>query len=98
MARQTPVSAEARQRLREHQSTAKKVVVVYTSALHRLDLARDRRAKVVTEQDAVVTGATNRVEEAIASAAGVLGAEVAASVLGLSTTEVRRVAKKAKQQ
>lgn len=89
----TPISLAARERLREHHSAAAKAVAVHAAALARLDAAASRRAAIVARQDALVADAATEVARAIAEAAGVMGMDVAAAVLGLSKAEVRRMSK-----
>lgn len=93
MLRTTPVSLEARERLRDHQAAAAKAIAVYSASLSRLDTLNSRRVKVVAEQDALVASANAEVTAAVVAVARVMGADVAASVLDLSKTEVRRMTK-----
>lgn len=88
-----PVSLAARERLHEHQAAAAKAVATHTAALGRLDAVVTRRNKVVAQQDALVATARAEVDAAVAEAASVMGIEVAAAVLNLTKTEVRRVSK-----
>lgn len=93
----TPISLAARERLRDHQAATAKVVAFHAAALARLDTATTRRAAVVAKQDALVAAAATEVDTAIAEAAKVMGIEVAAAVLNLSKSEVRRTTNKAKR-
>jgi hypothetical protein len=93
MPRTTPVSQAARERLRDHQAAAAKVVAAHTASLARLDAAVFRRAEVVAGQDALVAAASTEVAAAVVAVAQVMGADVAASVLDLSKSEVRRMTK-----
>lgn len=89
----TPISLAARERLRDHQAAAAKVVAVHSAALTRLDAASSRRAEVVAKQDALVATAAAEVAAAVVEVARVMGADVAAAVLDLSKAEVHRVTK-----
>ena len=91
-----PVSLAARERLRDHQTAAAKVAAAHSAALARLDAATSRRAKVVAHQDVLVAAAAAEVAAAVAETARVMGAEVAAAILDMSTTEVRRITRNAK--
>jgi hypothetical protein len=93
MARTTPVSLAARERLKDHQAAAAKAVAAYSASLVRFEVVVRRRAQVVAEQDTLVAGAKAQVTAAVVAAAQVLGADVAASVLDLSKAEIRRVTK-----
>ena len=93
MARTTPVSLAARERLRDHQAASAKAIAAYSASLSRLDTAISRRAKVVAEQDGLVAMANAEVAAAVVAVAHVMGADVAASVLDLSKAEVRRMTK-----
>jgi hypothetical protein len=89
----TPVSLAARERLRDHQAAAGKVVAAHGAAVARFDATSARRNEIVAAQDAPVAAAAANVGAAVAVVAGVLGADVAAVVLGLSKSEVRRMSK-----
>ena len=95
MPRTTPVSLEARERLRDHEAAAAKAIAVYSASLSRLDTVNSRRAKVAAEQDVLVASATAEVTAAVVAVVNVMGAEVAASILDLSKAEVRRMTKDA---
>ena len=86
----TPRSQAARERLRDHQSAATKVLATHSAALGRLEGAMSRRAEVVAAQDALVGAATKDVCTAVAAVTQVVGIDVAAEVLGLTKVEVRR--------
>ena len=88
-----PVSLAARERLRDHQAAAAKAVATHSASSVRLDAVVSRRAKVIARQDALVATATAELESAIATVAHAMGVDVAAEVLGLKKTEVRRIAK-----
>lgn len=89
----TPISLAARERFREHQAAATKALAVHAAALARLDAATSRRAEVLARQDALVADAVSDVAGAVAEAARVMGIDVAAAVLGLRKSEVRRMSK-----
>jgi hypothetical protein len=89
----TPVSLAARQRLRDHQAAAAKVVAAHSASLVRLEAAMSRQAQVMAEQDALVAAANAQVTAAVVAAVQVLGVEVAATVLDLTKAEVRRMTK-----
>lgn len=98
-----PVSIDARERLRGLQATSTKGVATHSAVLARLDavLARfemvsTRRDKVVAQQDALVASRKAQVDAAVAKAADIMGIEVAAAVLNLSKSEVRRASKATK--
>jgi len=94
----TPISHAARERLREHKAAAAKAVAAHAASLSRLDAATSRRAEIVARQDALVADAVTEVAGAVAEAARVMGIDVAATVLGLSKAEVRRMSKVAEAQ
>jgi hypothetical protein len=93
MARTTPTSLAARERLRDHQAAAAKAVAVHSASLARLEVAVSRRAQALAEQDALVAAANAQVTAAVVAAAQVMGIDVVASVLDLSKAEVRRMTK-----
>jgi hypothetical protein len=93
MARTTPTSLAARERLRDHQAAAAKAVAVHWASLARLEAAVSRRAQALAEQDALVAAANAQVTAAVVAAAQVMGIDVVASVLDLSKAEVRRMTK-----
>jgi hypothetical protein len=93
MSAATPVSLAARERLRDHQAAAAKAVAAHSASLVRLDGVIARRAQVVAEQDVLLAAANAQVTAAVVAAAQVMGTDVAASVLDLSKSEVRRMGK-----
>ena len=93
MTRTTPVSLAARERLRDHQAAAAKVVAAHSAALARLNAVVSRRDEVVAGQDALVVAANAEVVAAVVAVSHVMGADVAATVLDLSTAEVHRMTK-----
>lgn len=88
-----PVPLSARERLRDHQAAAAKAVASHATSTARLHAVLSRRAKVMERQDALVEAATADLEAAVAAVARAFGIDVAAEVLGLNKTEVRRVSK-----
>jgi hypothetical protein len=88
-----PVSLAARERLRDHQASAAKAVAAHGAAVARLDATSARRNEIVAAQDALVAAAAANVAAAVAEVARVLGADVAAAVLELPKSEVRRMSK-----
>ena len=97
MVRQTPVSAAARQRLRDQQKCAAKAVAAFSTASNRFEVVVARRAQVLARQDELVAAARTHIEKAVVTAVEVLGADVAATVLGLRLTEVRRMVREARE-
>ena len=93
MARTSPVSLAARERLLNHQAAAAKAVAIYSASLARLNTAMSRRVQVLAEQDELVVAANAQVTAAVLTAVQVMGVDVAASVLDLSKAEVRRMTK-----
>lgn len=91
----SPISLAARERLRDHQAVAAKAVAGHAATVSRLETAASRRAEVVARQDVLVAVAAAEVATAVVEAARVMGADVAATVLDLSKTEVRRILKEA---
>ena len=91
----SPISLAARERLRDHQAVTAKAVGGQAAALARLETAGSRRAEVVARQDVLVAMAAAEVASAVVEAARVMGADVAATVLDLRKTEVRRILKEA---
>ena len=95
MSSKAPVSMAARERLRDHQAAAAKAVGAHSAALARLEAVTSRRAEVLAAQDGLVAAASAEVAAAVVSAAKVMGADVAATLLDVSKAEVRRVTKEA---
>jgi ABC-type methionine transport system permease subunit len=91
----SPISLAARERLRDHQAVTAKAVGGHAAALVRLETAASRRADVVARQDVLVAIAAAEVASAVVEAARVMGTDVAATVLDLRKTEVRRILKEA---
>ena len=91
----SPISLAARERLRDHQAVTAKAVGGHAAALARLETAASRRADVVARQDVLVAIAAAEVASAVVEAARVMGTDVAATVLDLRKTEVRRILKEA---
>jgi hypothetical protein len=96
MAPTTPVSLLARQRLREHQAAGVKALANHSAALARLDAVISRRDKVVGDQDTLVATANADVITAVSAVVQIMGVTVAADILGLSATHVRRITKDAR--
>lgn len=93
MPRTPPVSLAARERLRDHQAAAVKAVAAHSASLVRLNAVISRRAEVIACQDALVAAASADVATAVFAVIQVMGADIAAAVLDLSKTEVRRMSK-----
>ena len=93
MPSKAPVSLVARERLRDHQAAAAKAVGAHGVAMARLDTAVRRRAEVLAGQDALIAGANAEVTAAVVRVAQIMGVDVAASLLDLTSAEVRRMAK-----
>ena len=95
MTSKAPVSMAARERLRDHQVAAAKAVSAHSAALARLEAVTSRRAEVLVAQDGLVAAANAEVAAAVVTAANVMGADVAATLLDVSKAEVRRAMKAA---
>ena len=95
MTSKAPVSLAARERLRDHQAAAAKAVSAHSAALARLEAVTSRRAEVLAAQDGLVAAANAEVAAAVVTAAKVMGADVAATLLDVSKAEVRRAMKAA---
>ena len=95
MSSKAPVSLAARERLRDHQAAAAKAVGAHSAALARLEAVTSRRAEVLAAQDCLVAAANAEVAAAVVTAAKVMGADVAATLLDVSKAEVRRATKAA---
>jgi hypothetical protein len=80
MISKAPVSMAARERLRDHQVAAGKAVSAHSAALARLEAVASRRAAVLVAQDGLVAAANAEVAAAVATAAKVMGADVAATL------------------
>ena len=93
MCSKAPVSMAARERLRDHQVAAAKAVRAHSAALARLEAVTARRAEVLVAQDGLVAAANAEVAAAVVTAAKVMGADVAATLLDVSKAEVHRVTK-----
>ena len=96
MAPTTPVSLLARQRLREHQAAGVRALAIHSAALARLDTVITRRDKIVGDQDTLVAIANADVIAAVAAVVQIMGVTVAADILGLNATDVRRITKDAR--
>ena len=96
MSTKAPVSLAARERLRDHQAAAAKVVGAHGAALARLEAVTARRAEVLAAQDLLVADANAEVAAAVVTAAQLMGADVAATLLDVSRAEVRRLTKAAR--
>ena len=95
MTSKAPVSMAARERLRDHQAAAAKAVSAHSAALARFEAVTTRRAEVLVAQDGLVAAADAEVAAAVVTAAKVMGADVAATLLDVSKAEVRRAMKAA---
>jgi hypothetical protein len=95
MPSKAPVSLAARERLRDHQAAAAKVVAAYSAARARLEAVTCRRAEILAAQDCLVAAANAEVAAAVLRAAQVMGVDVAATLLDVSKAEVHRVRKAA---
>jgi hypothetical protein len=95
MTSKAPVSMAARERLRDHQVAAAKAVSAHSAALARLEAVTSRRAEVLVAQDGLVAAANAEVAAAVVTAAKVMGADLAATLLDVSKVEVRRAMKAA---
>jgi len=93
MSSKVPVSLAARERLREHQAAAAKAVSAHSAALARLEAVTARRAEVLASQDGLVAAAKAEVTAVVVTAAKVMGADLAATLLDVSKAEVRRATK-----
>lgn len=71
-------------------ATASKAVTAHAAAVARLEAVSARRARIVAVHDALVAAALAEVGAAIAEVARLLGADVAAAVLNLPRSELRR--------
>lgn len=71
-------------------------MATHSAALARFEIVSARREKVVAQQDALVASRKAEVDAAVAKAARIMGIEVAAAVLNLSKSEVRRASKATK--
>ena len=91
-----PGSLAARERLRDHQAVAAQAVAAYSAASVRLDTVISRRARVVADQDALVSASYGELAAAVVAVAHVIGSDIAADVLGLGKAECRRIIKEAK--
>jgi hypothetical protein len=95
MTSKAPVSMAARERLRDHQVAAANVVSAHSAALARLEAVTSRRAEVLVAQDGLVAAANAEVIAAVVTAAKVMGADVTATLLDVTKSEVRRAMKAA---
>lgn len=84
-----------RDEVRDAQRTLAALDAAHTRASTRLDQARARRVEVLAEADLAVAAAQEGVEAAVAQMAAGVGVELTSQMLGVETTEVRRIAKAA---
>jgi hypothetical protein len=87
------VGDESRTSVRECQRRLAELAGAYERARARRDAAIARRASVVAAQDRLVEEAEGGVRDALADLAGGVGVELAASLTGLASAEVRRLVK-----
>ena len=90
MPSKSPVSLAARERLRNHQAAAARVVAAHIAARVRLEAVICRRTEVLAAQDRLVAAVNAEVEAALVTAANVMGVDVAATLLDVSKAEVHR--------
>lgn len=90
---QIPGVDRSAERLRDHQVAVAKAVSAHSAALARLEAVTSRRAEVLVAQDGLVAAADAEVAAAVVTAAKVMGADVAATLLDVSKAEVRRAMK-----
>jgi hypothetical protein len=65
----------------------------YARAVAKLNRVSSRRAEVLAEQDRLVAAAQEDVDRKIGAMADAVGAQLTASVLGLTPTDIRRLVK-----
>ena len=82
-----------RDAVREAQRRLATLDAAHRKATERLAQATRRRAEVLAAEDAKVANAAASVEAAVSEMAEAVGAELAATLCGLSSSEVRRLAK-----
>ena len=87
------VDGESRTSVRECQRRLAELAGAYERARARRDAAIARRASVVAAQDRLVEEAEGGVRDALADLAGGVGVDLAASLTGLGSAEVRRLVK-----
>ena len=84
-----------RDEVRRTQRTLAALDAAHTRASTRLDQARALRVEVLAEADVADAAAQEGVEAAVAQMAAGVGVELTSQMLGVETTEVRRIAKAA---
>ncbi len=82
-----------RDEVRNTQRTIANLDAAHRRALGRLEQAVTRRSAAIAEQDRLVAAAQAGVDSTVTDMAKGLGVELAAHLLGLDITEVRRLAK-----
>jgi hypothetical protein len=83
-----------RDAVKDYQGRIAKLDAAHNAALVQLDVARRRRAELVTAQDKLVATAEHAVDQAAAAMAVEVGPELAASLLDRDVADLRRLAKR----
>lgn len=82
-----------RDTVRDTQRRIAALDAAHTRAVARLDRVRARRATALAEEDRLVADAQGEVDRTVADMVRAVGLELTAGVLGLQSSEVRRMAK-----
>jgi hypothetical protein len=83
----------ARDEVKDYQRRLARLDAEHVKAQKRLEAALARRAEAVNEQDELVAEAEESVRRSVIDIAAAFGPQMAASLLGLDLTEVRRLAR-----
>ena len=92
--KRTPLTGNARERLREQQRDEAERLASVLAAQNRLDAERDKRAGVVRSADEAVARRQRAVDEATAALSAVVGVERTAVLLERPVREVARLVKR----
>jgi hypothetical protein len=84
-----------RDTVRDTQRRIAALDAAHTQAVAKLDRVRARRAAALAEEDHLVADAQGEVDRTVADMVRAVGLELTAGVLGLRSSEVRRMAKAA---
>lgn len=86
----------ARDKIREYQRRIARLDATHGQARARLAVAQQKRSEALAAQDGLVSKAERAVDDAVVAMVTEVGPELAAKLLGLEVSQVRRLAKRQK--
>lgn len=95
-ARRENARLTTRDTVRDCQRRLARLDAVHTRAKGQLEAARQKRSEMLAAQDEQVSDAQQEVDMAVVAMASEVGAELAAKLIGLKVSEVRRLLKRQK--